>query len=351
VITEVYRYANLNARVRALASYLISDEEWRTLLAAEDLQTLMDTLKETPYRRDLSFPEEFSLPDLELVFDQTVAREYEKFIALTNGAIRDLLQELWRRFELDNLKTLLRRLAGGRAIWAEELLIPLRESVLPIPQLQGAGDLQTAADLLSDTIYGPPLASALERYEREKTLFPVEVALDLSYWRRVWTAVEGLRGEDRKWAERLVGSRLDMVNITWAFRYRIYYHLSEEEIINYTLPYGYRSDDRVLRAIARGASVQEVISMVWGEDVPEFAGLATEGVREPLQAFEVALARYLCRLSREAFIGYPFHLGVLLGYLTLKEWEAHDLMALAEAKAAGLPPGEIEAYLVSFRTS
>jgi len=351
VIGEVFRYANLNARVRALASYLISAEEWRVLLAAEDLQSLVDILKERPYGRDLSFPEEPSLPNLELFFDQTLVREYEKFMALTNGAVRSLLRELWRRFELDNLKTILRRLAGGRAAWAEELLIPLRDSVLPIPQLQEAGDLQTAADLLSDTIYGPPLASALERYEREKTLFPMEVALDLSYWRRVWKAVQDLRGEDRNWAERLVGSRLDMINITWAFRYRVYYHLSEEEIINYTLPYGYRSDDRVLRTIARGASVQEVILRVWGEEVPEFAGLAAEGVRESLQAFEVALARFLCRLARQAFIGYPFHLGVLLGYLTLKEWEVHDLMALAEAKAAGLPSEEIEAYLVSFSAS
>ena len=350
MIGGVCRYAELNARVRALASYLITEAEWRALLATEDLRSLIDALREMPYGRALSFPEELSLPSLELFFHQTVVREYEKFMALTNGAIRDLLEELWRRFELDNLKTLLRRLAGGRASWAEELLIPLRRSVLPILQLREAGDLRIAADLLSETVYGPPLVSALERYEQEKTLFSVEVALDLSYWRRVWRAVKGLRGKDRNWAERLVGSRLDMINITWAFRYRVYYHLSEEEIINYTLPYGYRSDDRVLRAIARGASVQEVISMVWGEDVPEFVGLATEGGREPLQAFEVALARLLCRLARKAFIGYPFHLGVLLGYLTLKEWEAHDLMALAEAKAAGLPPEEIEAYLVRFPT-
>jgi len=349
VIGEVFRYANLNARVRALVSYLISKEEWCTLLATEDLASLVGALKEMPYAKALAFPEEASFPRLELFFDQTVAREYEKLITLTAGAVQGLLRELWRRFELDNLKTILRWLAGGRAAWAEELLIPLRDSILPIPQLQAAADLQTAADLLSDTIYGPPLVSALERYEKEGTLFPVEVALDLSYWRRVWKAVENLRGEDGNWAKRLVGSKLDMINITWAFRYRVYYRLSEEEIINYTLPYGYRSDDRVLRAIARGASVQEIISMVWGEDVPEFRGLITEGGREPLQVLEVALARLLCRLAREAFIGYPFHLGVLLGYLTLKEWEAHDLIALAEAKAVGLPPQEIEPYLVSFK--
>jgi len=318
------------------------------LLEAEDLHSLVDILSEIPYGKPLSFPDDISLSRLGLFFDQTLVWEYEKFMALTTGPVYDLLKELWRRFELDNLKTILRRVAGGKTAQVEELVVHLRDSVLPVSQLHEAADLQTAVGLLSDTIYGPPLTSALERYERERTLFPVEVALDLSYWRMVWSAVESLRGGDRDWAERLVGSRLDMINITWAFRYRLYYHLSEEEIINYTLPYGYRSNDSVLRSIARGASVQDVVSMVWGENVPELSSLAVEEMAEVLQALEAALARLMCRLAREAFIGYPFHLGVLLGYLTLKEWEAHDLTALAEAKAARLPLEEIEPYLVNF---
>jgi V/A-type H+-transporting ATPase subunit C len=348
VIGGLYRYPSLNARVRALASYLISEEEWHVILATQDLQSLMDTLKEISYGRISSFPEQLSLPELGLFFDQTLAKQYEKFIAITAGATRELLRELWRHFELDNLKTILRRLAGGRTGWDEALIIPLRDSVLPISQLQQARDLQAAADLLADTIYGPSLASALQRYEREKTLFPVEVALDVSHWRRVWRAVGKLSGQDGNWAKRLVGSRLDVTNITWAFRYHLYYHLSEEEIINYTLPGGYRSDDRVLRDIAGGASIQEVVSKVWGQGVPEFSDLAAEGPKEPLQAFEVALARFLCRQARESFIGYPFHLGVPLGYLSLKEWEAHDLTTLAEAKVVGMPLEEIEPCLVSF---
>jgi V/A-type H+-transporting ATPase subunit C len=348
VIGGLGRYPNLNARVRALASYLISEEDWRAILATQDLRSLLETLKEIPYGRIWSFPEQLSLPELGLFFDQTLAKQYEKFIAMTAGATRELLRALWRRFELDNLKTILRRLAGGRTSWDEALIILLRDSVLPISQLQQAGDLRTAADLLSDTIYGAPLASALGRYETEKTLFPVEVALDISHWRRVWRAVGKLSGRDGNWARRLVGSRLDVTNITWAFRYHLYYHLSEEEIINYTLPGGYRSDDGVLRDIARGAGVQEVASRVWGQEVPEFADLAAEGPKEPLQAFEVALARFLCRQARESFIGYPFHLGILLGYLSLKEWEAHDLTTMAEAKAVRLTLEEIEPCLVSF---
>jgi vacuolar-type H+-ATPase subunit C/Vma6 len=348
VIGGIPRYANLSARARALTSYLIHDQEWHTLLTVEDLSLFVDTLGDLPYARGMSLPDPLSLRALELLFYQRVAQDYDKFVAMTRGALQSLLRELWRQFELDNLKTILRRLAEERMAPDEDLIIPLRNSALPLAHLSQATDLQTAAAALSGTVYGPALADALPRYESEGTLFPVEVALDLAYWRRVWKAVTRLGGEDQDWARRLVGNRLDRLNITWAFRYRIYYHLSEEEIINYTLPYGYHSDDSVLRAIAAGARIEDIIVTVWGEGIPEFAGLAKDSMRETLQAFETALARMECRLARRPFGGHPFHLGLLLGYLIRKECEAHDLTTLAESKAEKLSAREVAPYLVSF---
>lgn len=338
-------YTHLSARARALAGNLVTSGQWSTLLDTPDLSTFGHALAQLPYAQGKALPD--SLPALELSFVRSVAAEYERFISLTGGAVRALLQELWRRFELDNLKALLRSLGHKRGEQAESLLIPLRNSVLPIDQLQEATELSAAAILLADTVYGPPLADALPRYQSEGTLFPVEVALDINYWRRVWRAVRRLTGSDKDWAQRLIGGRFDSVNIVWAFRYRIYYQLSEVEIINYTLPNGYRSDDSVLRAIAGGARVREIAAKVWGPGVPEFEGLSDEEPREALRGFEVALDRLGCRLARQPFAASPFQLGILLGFLQLKEYEAHDLTTVAESKTVGLPAERISPYLVT----
>jgi V/A-type H+-transporting ATPase subunit C len=341
------RYSSLSARARALAGYLLSEEDWHRLLLAVDLDALTDAIFETHYGRNVSPPESPTLPNLELLFDEVVVGEYEKFVSLASGAGRKLLAELLRRFELDNLKAILRQRAGGRTAAADAVIVPLRDTVLPIERLQQADSLRAIAELLSNTIYGPPLADALPRYESEGTLFPVEVALDLHHWRSVWQAVRALGGIDLDQAKRLIGTRLDRLNVTWAFRYRVYYDLSVEEIINYTLPYGYRSDDSTVRAIASGANVQDVIARVWGEGAPEFAEVPDEPTGESLQALETALLRFECRTAWDAFSGYPFHLGVVLGYLMLKECEAHDLATLAEAKAEGLPSETVEPYLIA----
>ena len=54
-----------------------------------------------------------------------------------------------------------------------------------------------------------------------------------------------------------------MNNLMWAIRYRVYHKLSEEEVINYTLPFGYRVKDSDLRAIAAGADVASVITRIY----------------------------------------------------------------------------------------
>jgi hypothetical protein len=41
---------------------------------------------------------------------------------------------------------------------------------------------------------------------------------------------------------------MDMNNLMWVIRY-VYYQLSEEELINYTLPFGFHVRDEDVRAI------------------------------------------------------------------------------------------------------
>ena len=118
-----------------------------------------------------------------------------------------------------------------------------------------AGSVPAAIDLLNGTRYEETLSFAMKRYGAEQNLFPLEVALDLAYWRQLWQEAKRLSGVDKDYATRIVGSLLDMNNLMWAIRYRVYHKLSEEELINYTLPFGYHVHDDDIRAIAAGADI------------------------------------------------------------------------------------------------
>jgi vacuolar-type H+-ATPase subunit C/Vma6 len=170
------------------------------------------------------------------------------------------------------------------------------------------------------------------------------VALDLAYWRRLWSEAQKLTGQDREHSVKIIGSLLDMNKLMWAIRYRVYHKLSEEEIINYTLPFGYRVKDSDIRAIAAGADIASIVSRIF-PGIPDLNALL-ENPQAGLPRLEVLLKREVIKQCLAAFVGSPFHIGLPLAFLVLHDFEVQDLIVLIEAKSSGLPEEEYRPFLV-----
>jgi V/A-type H+-transporting ATPase subunit C len=340
-------YATIHARVRATYADMLDAEIWPQLCDAQSYAALIETLKTTVYGPYLNAVQDQDLTSRRAVYQIKghLADKFAQIIRFVPGSARPLITQLYRLYEVDNLKALLRGIASGVA-WEQVryVLFPLGAfTVLPAEGMAGEESVPAAVERLRGTPYWDTLSHAMERFHAEQSLFPLEVALDLNYWREMWRDVNALARTDRAQAKRLVGSLLDTNNLMWAIRYRVYHHLSEEEIINYTLPFGYRLHDRDIRAIAAGAEIAPVVRRV-------FPALADPGplLQEPrsgLPDLERRLQQYLVRECRLAFTGYPFHVGVPLAYLLLSELEIQDLTVLVEAKALGVPAERYRSHL------
>jgi len=130
----------------------------------------------------------------------------------------------------------------------------------------------------------------------------------------------------------------------WAIRYRVYQQLSEEELINYTLPFGFHVHDEDIRAIAAGADIASVVARLY-TDLHDVNTLLEEP-KAGLPELELRLKRHVMRECMAAFVGNPFHIGVPLAYLVLRDLEIQDLTVLIEAKSSQLPAEKFQPYLL-----
>ncbi len=344
----VFGYAGINARVRAMISTLLSPVEWNELINSPDLSALISVLRRTVYGPYLSQVEETELNPRRAVY-QIQKQMADNFVALIKAAPDQtcpLLTLLYRGFEVDNLKAVLRGIRSG-ASWDQirYVLFPLGDfTVLPAEAMVQSGSISAAIELLRGTPYYDTLSHAMRRFNIEQSLFPLEVTLDLNYWREIWKDINELPKEDKKQALLILGSLLDLNNLMWSIRYRVYYKLSEEEIINYTLPFGYHVKDADIRAIASGADIPQIVSNIYPK-LPDVGALLVEP-RKGLPELEVLLKRSVMEQAHKAFLGYPFQIGVPLGYLILKEMEIQDLTTLIEAKAAHAPMEQFRPFLL-----
>jgi V/A-type H+-transporting ATPase subunit C len=341
-------YSAVHARVRALYSQLLTPEAWTRSCEATDFAALIAVLKETVYGPYLAEVDPKDLTSRRAVsqIKRHLANAYLTVIRLVPEHTRALVVQLYRLFEVDNLKAVLRGVVTG-ASWEQVryVLFPLGSFTILSPQaMMEAGSVRAAVEVLRGTPYYRTLSHAMKRYDAEKTLFPLDVALDLDYWRELWRDVQRLSKRDRVQALRIVGSLVDVSNLMWAVRYRVYHHLSEEEIINYTLPFGYRVRDVHIRAIAAGADVAHTLTRVF----PGLTGV-TSLLQEPksgLPELELQLQRYVAEQCHAAFIGYPFHIGIPLAYVVLNELEIQDVTVLIEAKSLQIPAARFEPHLL-----
>src|SRR5687768_1764104 len=351
-------YAAISARVRAMYSDLLTQQDMMRLSDSPDLASLLSALKTTAYGPYLEGLKDKEVTPRRVIsqIKRKLADSYYSVIQMAPENTRPLVKQLYRYFEVGNLKAVLRGIVtvsswnNDTPLWdrVRDVLFPLGpDSVLPAQAMVESGSVATAVDLLQGSPYEEALSFAMKRYSAEQNLFPLEVALDLNYWRRLWAEAKKLSGQDREQSTRIIGSLLDMNNLLWAIRYRVYHKLSEEEVINYTLPFGFRVQDSDIRAIAAGADIASIISRIY-PGIPDVSALL-ENPQSGLPKLEFQLKRQLVKQCMAAFVGNPFHIGIPLAFLVLSDLEVQDLIVLIEAKSSNLPDEEYRPYL--FKTN
>jgi len=338
---RVGTYAGVQAAVRTLYADLLSEETMLEMVKAPDYDALLTRLSETVYAPLLKLDRKLLTPRRTAYqIRRRLAQVYPKLIRLTPDPGRELVLGLWRLFDVANLKAALRGIEYG-AGWEQVryLLFPMEANTSVTPGILQAmvktGSIPAALPLLKQTPYYQTLQHALSRYQKENSLFPLEAALDLDYRLDLWNTIESLPEPDRKSGLRLLGTVLDLDNLLWAIRYRVYHHLSAQEIVNYTIAQGYRLRKQHILTIAQGGDIAAVVA----EAYPQL--VLPEGLADPsgkaLETLELTMQRYIVLLCRQTFLGQPFHLGLPLAYLLLCEHEINDLTAVIEAKAAHFP--------------
>jgi len=335
MIGDLRRYAAVNARVRALLPSLLGRRGLEALYTFPSEPMLREAIARTTYE---SASRSGFLGRLLLVG--------RSLLSWLSEPERSFVRIFLLRHELEGLKLVLRAVHHGLA-W--EAIAPhvcdLGEiGTVDLRRLVGSRDASAMAEGLAGTPYAAPFRGALHRLE-EAGPFAVEVALELDYYERLWVVAGTLAASDVARARHLLGILFDILNLEWIARYRDALGLSPEEILNYTLREGRWLTPQARRRLAesRGEPWGTVLARTSYARV--LAGADRGGVETPV----TSLWRFLAKEVERALSGYPFHVGVPLGFLLAQEIEIRDLGVLLAAKGMAVPAAEVFNHLATVR--
>ena len=333
---ELATYSFINAKIRAMISFLISPDLFSRMLEAEDVYKAIELLKESPYYKDAieSAPKE--IMDLRIIEKLLIKNDldiYRKIYRAAPGKTEKELMSLFiEKYELEQLKTALR-------MWNKKIEVNIDDFILEekisfnidYKKIIYAPNIEEIIILLEDTPYRKPVLSARNKFKEKGSTFYLEASLDIDYSQRTFSCIKSLSPRDQEIAKRIIGIEIDTENINWLIRMRKYYNLAAGDILEWMIPGGARiSKENVVNFYTTDGLTKIVDSVALGP----YARIR-ELIEGNMSFIENFLHEVLLKEVKRALSGYPFTIGAIFGYVVLKRNETKNVVSLLYAKNLG----------------
>ncbi len=255
-----------------------------------------------------------------------------------SGVGRGFLLYWANRFELSNLKTILRgKLNGQDANTIGDQLVDMGPFArLPIEELLRAEDVAEMLRQLEGTPFADIARQARRIFEERHEPFALDAAIDRQYFAGLAHRARGAEDAASGELRALVGNIIDRVNLVWLLRYRFAYGLSPAETYYLLIPSTFRLGSRELLALSQLVGFEEAIARL----PPPFAGwLAGAGNTSDVTH---VLERESWRLAESVLRRSAFNLGRAFAYLMLRERDLRWVRVAIKGKRLQVAPDLIQ---------
>jgi V/A-type H+-transporting ATPase subunit C len=326
--------AYLNARVSVLADQLFSPPELERL-SRMSLDELSQRFNLSPLQiEDLAVGTRLRAVEGALIY--TLISELSVLIRPMYGEARELVTHWARKFELFNLKALIRgKLSGLDEQEIHGNLHDLPEFLaLPHQRLLRTESVQELLRQLEQGPYRAIASQARQVYEEQREPFALEATIDQRYFAGLVKRVRQLSGGDLKETQKVVGLQLDHINLLWLLRYRFTYGLSPTEAYYQLVPSILHLHRERLLKLVNLPSFDRVI-----EGLPAPLDQWLEGA-EHTTAVEARMEALTAEKTRSVVAHSPSPVARALAFLILREMDLKRLFSIIQGRMLGLE-GEV----------
>ena len=263
-------------------------------------------------------------------------------IAACFGGVRAALLE-WQaaRFQLENLKSLVRSLSSGagRKETAAALVGLPRGMDGYGRELAAIKSREELLLALPEGIFRNGLAAAFTAYPGKDAVFLIEAALERDYLAELTARAAKLGMKDRDSAGALCALETAAFNLQLAARGKFFYGFESRELLRLAAPCADREKRRFTAMLAaadigEASEIARGLEGYSGRGEPDMAGLES-----------LSRGRYrkaAVRALRNDHFGY----GAVAAYLALRRLETADLITLTEGLRLGAGAAELEGKLL-----
>lgn len=348
-------YGYINARIRGMKTRLLDKPFFEKLMGEENIHSIIALLQGTDYGQHVEEARTLVTSEIAAIEEgirRHLAQKYSGIFGMVGGAPKRLLGVLLGRWDVYNIKTVLRGKFSG--VSQEEVL----NSVVPVCKLEEPllkemvkqPDVKAVIDLLItwNSEYYPPLQAKLSDLSATKSLTNMEVALDKFYFERSLRALK--REEDDENSQIVMGflrTEIDTLNILMAMKI-VANQIPPAERGDLFIRDGLEIKGEDFMSAASGRNINEVFERFANTSYRDILNQTQQRFSKPgtLPAVERLMEQYMIQLGAAMFRKNPLSIAPVIGYLWLKLCETVNLRIICRGKVAQMPQQLIQEELV-----
>ena len=339
----------LNTRLRYMKRSMISEDQFKSFLGMTELEDLTAELAETDYAEELEKSSvEFSgyeMIDEALI--QHVQRVFSKLYHMAFDDSRVLLRILLERFEVFNLKTIMRgfHVNNDPEDTARSLFPTILYPTSFYQELLKRDGISSVLDymLTVGNRFYKPLSDAMTEYESTKKLAILESALDSAYFAGSRKTLQAIGDDNAKIVRQIIGMETDILNIIYALRL-IESNVTSEEKYRYLIDGGERFRGDMARDLInspdKSTLVRKVVDSQYGKQLGEID--ENISANELQELFENFLYEENCAFDK----GDIFDIRMASAYIWRKTAEMTNIRVIASGLWRQAPREEVMKRLI-----
>ena len=333
------------ARVRARRASLLGEDAYRRLVRM-DPAGIARFLEDDAYSAQINaLGTRHGGTDLiEYALNANLAQTYRDLLGWADGQLYDLIARYLRRYDVWNIKTVLRGIYSevDAETVGDDLILAGELEEQRLRALADLGAIEQVVEALERTVYGDALAEAYDAYVSSGLLFPLENALDRTYYDQLLTDLPG--GQQTRAYVEFLTAEVDFTNIINMLRLSrsgaaldpAAYFLDGGALFRLeTVDALVQNPDELLATIRESAYGDRLSGML--------AAVETGASLIPAEhAVEAAL------LETADSLGYenPLSITPVLSFILAKRREVDNIRAIARGREAGLDVETLESEVV-----
>ncbi|MBW9265366.1 MAG: V-type ATPase subunit [Candidatus Thiodiazotropha sp. (ex. Lucinisca nassula)] len=318
--------AYLKTRVGVLSARLLDADEIERLKQMS-LRQLGDAFDLQPiFEESIDNRQRIRLVEQALL--QRLMSELSVLLRPLSGRSRGLMLYWPRKFELYNLKTLIR--GKLNSLGMEEIrdnLFEMPENIrLPHESLLQAENVLEMLRQLDQGPYALIARQARNVFEEQHENFSLDAAIDRLYYTGMLRHANITDSIDKRGLKKVIGIMVDRQNILWLLRYRLVYRFAPSEAYYLLIPYGGRLQREKLMELANLDGLETIIEHL---PAPFKAILSNaNSITQVRQRLDQTVSDELRKLMHHS----PDAVVSALSYLIIRDMDLMKLYAIIQSK-------------------